>query len=341
MTSATIARRTGTLATAALSALVVSACDSSLAQAPGDVDSVIVLAADSLWAEIGDSVMAAMEPEIETVRRDPIFKLTQISPAQDVRWNELKTFKQVLAIGVAADSWVAEALAEAGAEASGTTVVETYDVWSRGQRVVALAVPAEGSAQAVLDTVAWLARHYDERFREYAVQRMYTTPPDSVLRDSLLATAGYGALFPRVYRSGVPAPGLRTFTNATTTGGNLYRTFVVGTVPGTNLPAPERLLAWRDSVSAVAHRPAQAVREGLVRVDTLQVNGAPALEIQGVWVVEDPDWPMSGPFLMRAIPCPARNETVFVDAFLYAPNRSKYEYMIQLETILDTFACAS
>ncbi len=37
--------------------------------------------------------------------------------------------------------------------------------------------------------------------------------------------------------------------------------------------------------------------------------------------------------------CPTR--TYFIDAWLYAPNEPKYEYMLQLQEILGSFRCAS
>jgi hypothetical protein len=42
------------------------------------------------------------------------------------------------------------------------------------------------------------------------------------------------------------------------------------------------------------------------------------------------------------ITCEQQNRTYLLDTWLYAPGprRSKYEYMIQLQTILGTFECA-
>jgi hypothetical protein len=43
--------------------------------------------------------------------------------------------------------------------------------------------------------------------------------------------------------------------------------------------------------------------------------------------------------LTRLVQCP---EYVYlVDSWLYAPGRAKYEYMVQLQTLLDSFRCAS
>ena len=37
--------------------------------------------------------------------------------------------------------------------------------------------------------------------------------------------------------------------------------------------------------------------------------------------------------------CPGR--TYFIDAYLYAPNEDKYEYMLQLQEILNSFDCTA
>ena len=42
---------------------------------------------------------------------------------------------------------------------------------------------------------------------------------------------------------------------------------------------------------------------------------------------------------MRAIVCEDQDRMYLLDAWLYAPGKEKYEYMIQLETILDSFSC--
>jgi hypothetical protein len=41
------------------------------------------------------------------------------------------------------------------------------------------------------------------------------------------------------------------------------------------------------------------------------------------------------------VPCPAQDKTYFIDAWLFAPGKKKYEYMIQLQTILNSFRCGS
>lgn len=39
------------------------------------------------------------------------------------------------------------------------------------------------------------------------------------------------------------------------------------------------------------------------------------------------------------VTCDEQDRTYLIDAWLYAPGREKYEYIIQLETIVDSFSC--
>jgi hypothetical protein len=65
-----------------------------------------------------------------------------------------------------------------------------------------------------------------------------------------------------------------------------------------------------------------------------------AYELQAVW--QNPpsaDWPAAGPFIARVVACEEQDRLYLLDAWLYAPGRDKYEYMIQLNTVLDSFRC--
>ena len=68
-----------------------------------------------------------------------------------------------------------------------------------------------------------------------------------------------------------------------------------------------------------------------------QVEGRKALEVTGIWQDESGGFPAAGPFSVWLIDCPTR--TYFIDAWLYAPNKPKYEYILQLQEILGSFRC--
>jgi hypothetical protein len=62
-------------------------------------------------------------------------------------------------------------------------------------------------------------------------------------------------------------------------------------------------------------------------------------EVQGAWNAVYDGVPMGGAFITRKIACPELDRTYLADAWLYAPSREKYEYMIQLDILLNTFRC--
>ncbi|MDX1576985.1 MAG: DUF4837 family protein, partial [Gemmatimonadota bacterium] len=61
--------------------------------------------------------------------------------------------------------------------------------------------------------------------------------------------------------------------------------------------------------------------------------------VTGVWQDEKGDFPAAGPFITWLVQCP--DDTYVIDAWLYAPNEPKYEYMLQLQEILGSFRCGA
>ncbi|MEX1184285.1 MAG: DUF4837 family protein [Gemmatimonadota bacterium] len=319
-------------------ALSLTACGGSR-QAVGDVDSVIVIATDSLWAAVGDSMLAALEPRIFTVRPERTFEVTHVAPSDD-RWMELRRFRQVLTLGAAGDPWVKPVLETAREGERGGDIVQSSDVWASNQFATAAVLPASSAADAARDLVPRIAAVLDSTFRVYAVRRMYMSGADTLLRDSLADSAGFGILLPMVYEPVDRGPGVWLFQNSTSIGGDLIRSVLVTSLAGLLEPTAEVAFAWRDSVARAEYLPPQETAREPERMQSRAVPGAAAIEVQGVWTGTDPSWPSSGPFIARVVQCPAQNRTYLIDTWLFAPGRSKYEYMIQLNTMLDTFACA-
>jgi hypothetical protein len=100
------------------------------------------------------------------------------------------------------------------------------------------------------------------------------------------------------------------------------------------------LLAWRARLAEEEYAYAQAVNLTNRIAGPKQLGDQVLYEIQAAWAnPPDSDWPAGGPFILRGIPCTDQDRFYLVDAWLYAPGKEKYEYMIQLQTILDTFRC--
>jgi hypothetical protein len=319
-----------------VAALALPACN-NLPQAMGTQSGVIVLTPDSVWEAIGDSVLTALEPRIFTVRDERTFEVTHVSP-YDPAWTDLRRFRQIITIGTAEDGWVEPAL---GRRADGTGVSWTRNVWARNQNVYAIVVPPGAPAEAALPHVPTVAQSLDSIFRTGALQRMYLSRPDTALRDSLREHRGFGILMPNVYHSLARDPGVSLFQSSTQVGGTLVRSVLVVDQEGLIPLTAENALDWREQAGAAHYRPAHLTLRERTQAQTLTVNGVPAVEVQGIWDGTDPGWPMSGPFMARMYHCEAQNRTYLVDAWVYAPGRPKYEYMIQLSTILNTFTCGA
>ena len=314
--------------------LPLAGCKSD-ARAWGEENSLIVVAMDSLWQQVGDSVRRALEPPVQTVRDEPTFNVTHVSP-MDSDWVQLRRFRQVISLGVAGDSWVAPAVLEP--RRTTPYLVAAADVWGKDQRLTALVLSPHQPATDVLALLPALGARLDSLYRAYATARMYQSGRNETLRDSLAATAGFSLLLPALYRV-EQQDSLYVFRNWTTLGGELRRTVAVTWRAGLDTASgSEALLAWRDStVQRYAH--AQTVAPQPQQQRLIRSGGVVALEVQGAWSEVYDGVPMGGPFITRLVPCPAAGRTYLVDAWLYAPGRQKYEYMIQLETLLNTFRC--
>ncbi|HSJ24181.1 MAG TPA: DUF4837 family protein [Longimicrobiales bacterium] len=322
----------------AAAAVLLPACN-NLPQGMGNLSGVVVVAPDSVWAVIGDSVYSALEPRIFTVRDERTFEVTHVSPA-DAAWADLRRFRQIIAVGAAGDAWVEPALRRSSNDVdAGIAVAE--NVWARNQRVWTVVVPAGSAPDAALPHVDPVAQSLDSIFRAGALQRMYQSRPDTTLQDSLLRTRGFGILMPNVYHPLTRDDDVSLFQSSTQMGGTLVRSILVVHETGLVPLTMENALAWRERAAGELYRPAHETLRDRVESRTLTVNGLPAMEVQGIWDGTDPSWPMSGPFMARVYHCEEQDRSYLVDAWVYAPGRPKYEYMVQLATILNTFRCGA
>ena len=98
-------------------------------------------------------------------------------------------------------------------------------------------------------------------------------------------------------------------------------------------------LEWRSEIDETQYNVAQRIDDSNSNVISFRLEGRDALEVTGVWQDERGGFPAAGPFIVWLIDCPGR--TYFIDAWLYAPEQPKYEYILQLQEILGSFRCAS
>ncbi|HUE76557.1 MAG TPA: DUF4837 family protein [Longimicrobiales bacterium] len=327
---------------AVLLLLGATACTDSGRMAMGDVNSIIVVADAELWSEVGDTVLAALQPSIFAVRSEPTFQLTHVAPDHP-DWGQLRRFRQILAIGGLDDPWVRPVIRKADTTVTAPAIVQATNVWARNQVGSALVVPGEGAADAVRDQLDDLAALLDLGYRRWARRRMFTSGVDTVMAATLTEEGGFTLRIPNVYTFRREGPDGFLFFNDQLAGTPLVRSLYVTWRSGTaGEPAVEETLAWRDSIGSAVYDWPQRSQRDPIEVTELEEPGAGGLSIRGVWAgTADESFPQAGPFITRVVDCPESDRRYLLDAWLYAPAADKYQYVIQLETLLDSFECGA
>ena len=308
----------------------------------GDVNAIVVTASPELWNPIGEQVLDALEGLVVTVRDEAAFRVSYQDPADEV-WLRLRLLKQQLVIGTASDPWVAAALNASAGTVDAPTIVQVPDLWSRGQLVTALVLPegidADAGREIVLGSVEELREIFDAQYREWVVARMFVTGPDAELAERLRSEHGFSLLVPEVYEYTLSDP-VHIFRNDNPNPADLIRQFSVSwrsTVP--EEVTDEYLLDWRAQVVADHYDFPQVVNRDRWIAGPEEVAGTQAYTVRAIWENPPEGFPAAGPFITRAVTCPQQQRIYLIDAWLYAPGVDKFEYMIQLDEIMNSFEC--
>lgn len=317
---------------------MAAACDKPTAF--GEADSLIVIADAGLWSELEDETYAVLEPTLFTVRDERTFHVTHV-PDDGSELDELLLWRQVLVFAPPDDPRVAEIMdAAERADASVGEIVQARDVWARNQLATAILLdPADpaGSWRRALPEVADIL---DRQFREYATSRMFVSGVDTAFAARLAERYGVGLRAPRIYHGAIGEDGRIRLRNDRPSPSDRIRSILVERGEPVDSLDAEALFAWREGIDSVAYNVAQRIERPDVDPRRFEVDGAEAIQVQGIWHDEGA-YPAAGPFLTRAVRCP--DATWYFDAWLYAPHPedSKYEYLLQLEEILDSFRCTT
>jgi hypothetical protein len=322
----------------------VAACDQP--RAHGDVHAVVVAAPAELWERVEMDVEDAIAPTIQVVRGERTFRVTWQDPTVEAEWSPLRRFRNLVVIGAEGDPWVDEVLASRRSDAppvQAPQIVKTQNVWARGQGVTLVLLPSSGDAEALAGLLEPLNQSLDEQYREFARNRMFVSGRDSILADSLANNVGFRLVLPSVYRYSVSDSVFR-FRNDNPSPAELIREIGVtwvSPVPD-ELPGQSEIEDWRRSFAEANYADRQVLDTTITSLREVAVSGSDraGIEYQAAWASAPDAWPAGGPILTRILPCPAQDRLYFLDAWLYAPAREKYEYLIQLQTILDSFQCA-
>lgn len=315
----------------------VAACE-NLPLAMGDFNSIIVSADPELWDAVQGDLVPALEKTVFTVRDEKIFTVMQSTPGTEA-WFKLRLFKQKLVIGTEADPWMVAPLEQIDEPVSPPQIVRGENVWARGQVITAVVLEEGKEVEGMLELGPELAETYVDWFRSRSVARMFVTDPDTVLSRELAERHDFTLLVPAVYRYQA-TDSVHIFRNDNPDPSELIRQFTVTwQSPIQQDFGTEELLAWRARVVDGYYNYPQVVNSERVVEGPATLNGRQAYAYQAVWQNPPGEYPAGGPFIVRAVDCPEQGRRYLVDAWLYAPRRDKYEYMVQLDEITSSFRC--
>ncbi len=319
----------------------LAACD-SLPLAMGDVHAIVVSADPELWAEVGDAAFTTLEGSVFTVRDEHAFRVAYVEPT-DSAWAGLRRLRQLLLIGKASDPWMATPLAGLEEPVAPPQVVQVDEVWAR-QQLVTLVILEEGTglgedADAVREQLPGLFGIYDGQYRQWVVNRMFSTAPDTALARTLRDDHGFQLIVPEVYDYHLQ-DSVHVFRNDNPDPSELIRQFAITW----RSPIPEsigedEIVGWRTRIADRYYDYPQVVNRDVFFASPGDFGGKEAYSVQAIWQNPPDAYPAAGPFITRTIACAGQQRLYLVDAWLYAPSRDKYEYMIQLDEILNSFRC--
>ena len=314
-------RHTVAIVLTSIAILATAACTEEQG-AFGDASSIVAAVPTEAWTVAEDSVYAALEPTIYTVRDEKMFTVTQVDP-EDASWDELRRFRQLLVVGPADAPWIEPVIK--GSDSDGAPgVIQASDVWARGQTVTAVVIrDGQSIGEGLLAALGELRELYDRQYRQLAEARMFISGRDTALADTLTATAGFSLLLPNVY-TWASRDSVYIFRNDNPDPSELIRQVAVTWAS----PIPEGMegedfLAWREELAANHYTDEQINEIESVQAGRFSFAGLDAYQIQAVWQSPPGAWPAGGPFVLRAVACPSQDRMYLIDAWLYAPGKEK------------------
>jgi hypothetical protein len=302
-----------------------------------------------LRERVEPALRASLEREVETTRMEPVFEVTFTTPEGI---GEFRKWKRLLVVELGGDDAVLlPELVDTPLEGPVSAVV--HDKWARGQTIYVLAAPtAEATEELVRSRADSLYDVIHDEFVAHHVARMWASEPDSALAERLADELGFALLLPNVYRpAGASAPAdSRVWYNE-----DPRRVVSLHWLPRPAELTADTVLAVRrdwgrrlfpgDSITGVLHAPADTASgpDSLagpvpeIRAVETSLGGHPAIRLQGPW--SSPSDVGVGLFVTYGVICGDR--LVLLDGNLYAPDRSKYPYVVQLDRIFETFRCGA
>jgi hypothetical protein len=325
-----------TIAPAVILLASIAGCDKPIAM--GDSTTIVIGVTDSVWSALATDIDAALEPRVFTIRDERVFEVAPIDP-MGTEWSDLRNIRQVLVIGEPNDPWIAAALDEVDGDIPAPpALLQANDVWARNQAVTIIVLPADADPTEARPLIDQAGEMLVQQYEALSRNRMYVSGTNTELADSLLAAEGFSLTAPNVYRFRSASPGVVIFRNDNPDPSQLIREVDVAWRASDEVDlSADAALDWRADLVEDVTSPVHVTDPEITSVRELTVDGKRAIEVQGVWTNPPGEWPAAGPFIVRLVECGTR--TYLLHGWLYAPGDPKYQFMVQIGTLLDTFRC--
>ncbi len=307
-------------------ALLAAAC--SKGPAYGSANSIIAVVDPAIAERVEPILREAFEREVRTTRPEMIFEVTFTTPEG---FDEFRRWRRIVVIEpLESATLIPEVVDVSGA---GPVVKTVEDEWARGQRVHVLG--ASGADETVRLVEARVDSLYAEVHAAFAAEqedRMWASGRDSALFREMRESRGFGLFLPRIYR---PAPRSAPDSTLVHYAADPRRVVSIHWAPLPDAVSPDTVLALRRSWGATVFPTEEMEADSAIQVAETRLAGRPAVRLQGVWT----DATEAGLFLTYGVPCGGR--LILLDGNVFAPDREKYPYIMQLERIFETFECAA
>lgn len=341
-----------------LAALGLSACTEEAKKsfggpnnAYGRLNDLVVICDDHIWnGPIGDTIdyyYAAAYPILP--QPEPLYDLRQYSLKKLDMEPLLKELRTYLIVANLADedSPVAKMVrADLGEEnymrakedPSFHTLVGK-DKWARGQLLVyVFSFSEDGLANALIQNFSAISKRVRDSEKPHLSRRLFVGGENYDLRESIQNKTGVTLRLPKGYFIALDKDEITWLRYETD---NASSNILIHKLPYTSEKqlSKEGIKAIRDDLGRkyVSSRiPKSYMRindEDLPMFTYVKtINNRYAIEARGIWELEN-DF-MGGPFISYLIHNPEKNELLFLDGFVYAPQDDKRNYVQYLEHLL-------
>lgn len=308
--------------------------------AMGEANSLIVVADPGLWRQVEQDTYDALEPTLFTTREEKKFNVTHVAPDAP-ELEQLLLWRQVVVFATPDDPLLRRIADAAGRETlSPPEFFRIPNVWATGQAVTAVVLEPGREAASLRAMLPEIATVLDEEYRAWALERMFVSGVDSALAEALSDRLGFTLRVPKVYQHVFRDGGIVLIRNDNPDPSELIRSILVQRRPPMDSVTTFDFAAWRSDIDSVQYNVPQSFEIAPGSRHAIELDGASGIEVRGTWR-DEAAYPAGGLLIGRALRCP--DATFFIDAWLYSPNprRSKWQFLMQLEEILDSFRCAN